>query len=115
MEVYKDDLLVKSKELKDCLTDLKEVFVLLQRYNMKFNSTKNAFNIDSGKFLSFMASKRGAEASLEKIKTIMNMKLARSPHSTGLSPSPHTSVCQFLRCCRKPIDGMNNVTRPLSS
>ena len=38
VEVYVDDMLVKSKENEDHLTDLKETFQALKTYNMKLNS-----------------------------------------------------------------------------
>ena len=54
VEVYVDDMLIKSKEDVDHLTDLKETFQTLRGYNMKLNSSKCAFGVSSGKFLGFM-------------------------------------------------------------
>ena len=54
MEVYMDDMLVKSLYKEDYVTDLREMFALLQKYNMKLNPAKCAFGIGSGKFLKFM-------------------------------------------------------------
>ena len=73
MEVYMDDMLVKSKKDKDHLADLKETFQTLRRYNMKLNPAKCVFGVSSGKFLSFMVSQRGIEANLDKIKAILEM------------------------------------------
>ena len=56
MEVYVDDMLVKSKEEEDHLDDLKETFNTLRQYNMKLIPAKCAFRVSSGKFLSFMVS-----------------------------------------------------------
>ena len=56
MEVYVDDMLVKSKEAKTHLDDLKETFDNLRRYRMKLNPTKCVFGVSSRKFLSFMVS-----------------------------------------------------------
>ena len=56
MEVYVDDMLVKSKEELTHLDDLKETFVTLRRYQMKLNPNKCAFVVASGKFLGFMVS-----------------------------------------------------------
>ena len=55
MEVYVDDMLVKSKELTH-LDDLKETFTTLKQYQMKLNPTKCVFGVASGKFLGFMVS-----------------------------------------------------------
>uniref|UniRef100_A0A2N9F216 Uncharacterized protein n=1 Tax=Fagus sylvatica TaxID=28930 RepID=A0A2N9F216_FAGSY len=70
VEVYVDDMLVKSKENEDHLTDLKETFQALRTYNMKLNPEKCAFGVSSGKFLGFMVSQRGIEANPDKIKAI---------------------------------------------
>ena len=56
VEVYINDMLVKSKEEEDHLDDLKETFNTLRQYNMKLNPSKCAFRISSRKFLWFMVS-----------------------------------------------------------
>ena len=73
MEVYVDDMLVKSKEEPTHLDDLKQTFTTLRQYQMKLNSSKCAFGVTSGKFLGFMVSQRGIEANPEKVKAILNM------------------------------------------
>ena len=56
MEVYVDDMLVKSTEELTHLDDLKETFVTLRQYQMKSNPSKCAFGVASWKFLGFMVS-----------------------------------------------------------
>ena len=56
MEVYVDDMLVKSKEELAHLDDLRETFATLRQYQMKLNPSKCAFGVTSGKFLGFMMS-----------------------------------------------------------
>ena len=56
MEVYVDDMLVKSKEESTHLDNLQETFTTLKRYQMKLNSSKCTFGVASGKFLGFMVS-----------------------------------------------------------
>ena len=73
VEVYVDDKFVKSKEEEDYLDDLKEMFNALRRYNMKLNLSKCAFGVSSGKLLGFMVSRRGIEASPEKMRAILEM------------------------------------------
>uniref|UniRef100_A0A2N9EI37 Reverse transcriptase domain-containing protein n=1 Tax=Fagus sylvatica TaxID=28930 RepID=A0A2N9EI37_FAGSY len=62
VEVYIDDMLVKSKEEGDHLKNLEETFKTLRRYQMKLNPSKCAFGVSSSKFLGFMVSQRGIEA-----------------------------------------------------
>ena len=56
VEVYVDDMLVKSVEEKRHLDGLQETFDTLRRYKMKLNPIKCAFGVASGKFLGFMVS-----------------------------------------------------------
>ena len=73
VEVYVDDMLVKSKEEENHLDDLKEMFNMLKHYNMKLNPAKCAFGVSSGKFLCFMVSQRGIETNIEKVKAILKI------------------------------------------
>ena len=73
MEVYVDDMLVKSKEELAHLDDLKETFTTLKQYQMKLNPAKCIFGVASGKFLGFMVSQRGIEVNPEKVQAIINM------------------------------------------
>jgi hypothetical protein len=78
VEVYVDNMLVKSKKDEDHLADLKETFQTLRRYNMKLNPGKCVFGVSSGKFLGFMVSQRGIEANPDKIKAILEMSPPRT-------------------------------------
>ena len=74
MEVYVDDMLVKSLEAGEHIKDLREAFATLKKHQMKLNPTKCAFGVASGKFLGFMVTQRGIEANPEKIRAILDMK-----------------------------------------
>ena len=74
IEVYVDDMLVKSLDEGKHLDDLQETYDTLRRYNMKLNPSKCTFGVVSGKFLGFMVSHRGIEANPKKIKAILDMK-----------------------------------------
>jgi hypothetical protein len=78
MEVYVDDMLVKTVQGKDHVADLFEAFSTLRWYEMKLNPSKWAFGIASGKFLSFLVSQRGIEADHEKIRAILEMQAPKN-------------------------------------
>ena len=67
MEVYMDDLMVKSKEDALHLQHLAEAFHVLRKFHIKLNPTKCAFGVSSRKFLRHLISRRGIEANPEKI------------------------------------------------
>jgi hypothetical protein len=75
MEVYMDDMLVKSAKLGDHINDLHEAFGTLKLYGMKLNPAKCAFGVSSGKFLGYMVSSRGIEANPEKIRAVLEMQM----------------------------------------
>ena len=56
VQVYVDDMLVKSLCENDHLEDLKETFDTLRSYNMKLNPNMCTFGVTAGKFLGFMVS-----------------------------------------------------------
>ena len=71
MEVYIDDMLIKSKEWPDHATHLQQVFNLLRTYGMKLNPAKCAFRVSAGLFLGFMMTQRGIEANPSQLKAIL--------------------------------------------
>ena len=79
MEVYVDNMLVKSTESVNHAHDLHEAFETLKQYGMKLNPVKCAFRVSSGKFLGYMASNRGIEANPVKIQAILEIQ---SPKTT---------------------------------
>ena len=56
VQVYVNDMLVKSRREEDHLDDLRETFNTLHSYNIKLNPDKCAFGVMVGKFLGFMVS-----------------------------------------------------------
>ena len=74
VEVYVDDMLVKSLDEEKHLDNLQETFDTLRRHQMKLNLSKCAFGVSSRKFLGFMVSQRGIEANLDKIQVILDME-----------------------------------------
>ena len=78
IEVYIDDMLVKSREEDDHLKDIEETFNKLRKYQMRLNPSKCAFGVSSGKFLGFMVSQRGIKANSDKIKAILEMQPPRN-------------------------------------
>ncbi|KAL2226525.1 UNVERIFIED_CONTAM: hypothetical protein Sindi_2011200 [Sesamum indicum] len=74
MEIYVDDMLVKSRRSQDHLEDLAQAFSTMRSYGMKLNPDKCTFGVGGGKFLGYMVSERGIEANPEKIQAIMNLR-----------------------------------------
>ena len=84
MEVYIDDMLVKSTTTELHIAHLSEVFQILRNYNMKLNPAKCAFGVSAEKFLGFIVNHRGIEANPDKIKSVLDM-----PSPSGIKEVQH--------------------------
>ena len=71
MDVYIDDMLVKSKQCPDHSAHLQQTFDILRKYGMKLNPSKCAFGVKAGRFLGFMVTQRGIEANPMQLKAIL--------------------------------------------
>ena len=105
MEVYIDDMLVKSKECPDHTRHLQETFELLRRHNMKLNLLKCEFKINSGKFLGFVVTQRGIEANPIQLKTIMDSQTPTSRKGiqqlTSRLAALGRSLSHFINCLKE--------------
>ena len=73
MEVYVDDMLVKSIQAMGHIADLRASFDILREYGMKLNPAKCAFGVGSGKFLRFLVNRRGIEVNPAKAQAVIDM------------------------------------------
>jgi hypothetical protein len=70
MEVYIDDVVVKSVGFEEHMTDLKLSLEKVKKYGMQMNPLKYAFGVTTGKFLGFMVHERGIQIDRKKIESI---------------------------------------------
>ena len=73
MEVYIDDMLVKSTAAELQIAHLSEAFQILRTYNIKLNPAKCAFGVSARKLLGFIVNHQGIEANPDKIKVVLDM------------------------------------------
>lgn len=59
IEVYIDDIVVKSKMVSEHIGDLGNIFEILRKHKLHFNAFKCFFGVGSGKFLGYMVTHRG--------------------------------------------------------
>src|SRR4051812_11438402 len=70
VQVYVDDIVIKTYKADTLLDDLRETFAALNKYRIKLNPKKCAFGVPAGKLLGYMVSPRGIEAKPQKNQTI---------------------------------------------
>jgi hypothetical protein len=78
VEVYIDDIVVKSASLNSHLDDLRLAFEKMRWYGLKMNPLKCAFGVSVGKFLSFIVHEKGVEIDPKKIESIKKVQAPTS-------------------------------------
>ena len=74
IEIYIDDMVVKSKMVLEHLRDLRTIFEILRNYKLCLIASKCSFSVGSGKFLGYMVTHRGIEVNPNQIKAINNLQ-----------------------------------------
>ncbi|XP_075646115.1 uncharacterized protein LOC142617200 [Castanea sativa] len=96
VEVYIDDMVVKSKQEKGHIDDLKEVFEVLQRYKLRLNADKCAFGVRVDKFLGYMITCRGIEINPDQIQAVERLELPSNPKEVQVLTDMLAALNQFI-------------------
>ena len=78
MEVYIDDIMVKSKRSSEHVDHLRKSLEMMRHHQLKLNPLKCAFGVRASNFLRFLVHQRGIEVDQNKEKTIT---LAKAPQN----------------------------------
>ena len=78
VEVYVDDMIVKSQGGADHLAALQRFFERIRQFRLRLNPKKCSFGVTSGKLLGHIVSERGIEVDPEKTKAILDMPAPRT-------------------------------------
>ncbi|KAK1406979.1 hypothetical protein QVD17_38589 [Tagetes erecta] len=73
IEVYVDDLVIKSRKEESMLEDISTTFKTLTQANMKLNPKKCTFGVEEGKFLGVMVTKSGIRPNPDKVEAVIQM------------------------------------------
>ena len=73
VEVYVNDMIVKSKDKGGHIINLRKFFKRIKEYRLRLNPQKCTFGVTTGKLLGFLVSIRGIEVDPSKIKAILEM------------------------------------------
>ncbi|GAU20984.1 hypothetical protein TSUD_201330 [Trifolium subterraneum] len=96
LEVYMDDMIVKSEEEIDHTVHLKRVFDQARKFNMRFNPEKCTFGVKAGKFLGFYLTERGIEANPGKCRAFFDYPTPKSKKSIQTLNGMLTSMARFV-------------------
>ena len=104
VEVYIDDMVVKSKLVSEHVGDLTSIFEILRKHKLRRNASKCSFGIGLGKFLGYMMTHRGIEVNPNQIKAINNLQPPRNPKEvqklTGMMVALNRFISRSSDRCR---------------
>ena len=104
VEVYIDDMVVKSKLVSEHLADLSNIFEILRRHKLRLNASKCSFGVGSGKFLGYMVTHRGIEVNPNQIRKINSLQPPRNPKEvqklTGIMTALNRFISRSAERCR---------------
>ena len=104
IEIYTDDMVVKSKMVSEHLEDLRIIFEILRNYKLRLSASKCSFGVGSGKFLGYMVTHKGIEVNPNQIKAINNLQSPRNPKEvqklTGMAAALNRFIFRSADRCR---------------
>ena len=104
IEIYIDNMVVKSKLVSNNVRDLGDVFEILRKYRLCLNASKCSFGVGSGKFLGYMVTYRGIEVSLDQIRVIHSLQPPRNSKEvqklTGMIAALNRFISRSADRCR---------------
>ena len=104
VEVYIDDMVVKSKQEMQHVDDLKEVFEVLRRHKLRLNADKCVFGVGADKFLGYLITNREIEVNPDQIVVVKCLKPPSNPKEvqilTGMLAALNWFISKFDDRCR---------------
>ena len=96
IEVYIDDMVVKSKVEYEHVNDLRDIFEILRKHKLCLNAFKCSFGISSGKFLGYIVTHCGIEVNPDQIKAINNLYPPQNPKEVQKLTGMTTTLNRFI-------------------
>ena len=79
IEVYIDDMVVKSKVVSEHVGDLENIFEILRKHKLRLDASKCSFGMGSSKFLGYMVTYRGIKVNPNQVKAINSLQPPWNP------------------------------------
>ncbi|GJZ86751.1 reverse transcriptase domain-containing protein [Tanacetum coccineum] len=96
LEIYVDDLVIKSHTETELLQDIEETFRTLRKINMKLNPKKCTFGATEGMFLGYMISPEGIKPCLDKTEAVLQLPSAQTIKEVQSLNGKLASLNRFL-------------------
>ena len=79
IEIYIDDMVIKSKLESEHVNDLGNIFKILRKHKLHLNASKCSFGVASRKFLGYMVTQCEIKVNPDQIKAINNLQPPQNP------------------------------------
>ena len=96
IEVYIDDMVVKSKVVSKHMGNLGNIFEILRRHKLRLNASKCSFGIGLGKFLGYMVTHCGIEVNPDQINAINSLQPPQNPKEVQRLTGVTTTLNRFF-------------------
>ena len=96
IEVYIDDMVIKSKLVSEHVRDLTNIFEILREHKLRLNVSKCSFRVSSGKFLGYIVTHKGIKMNPDQIKAINNLQPPRNPKEVQKLTRMMTALNRFI-------------------
>ena len=104
VEVYIDDMVVKSKQESRHIEDLQGTFEVLRQHKLRLNAKKCGFGVGAGKFLGYLITNRGIEINPNQIDVVRNLNPPSNPKEvqklTRMLASLNRFISKFADHCQ---------------
>ena len=104
IEVYIDDMVVKSKIVSKHIGDLTNIFKILRGHKLRLNASKCSFRVGSRKFLGYMVTHRGIEVNPDQVRAINSLQPPWNPKEvqrlTGMTAALNRFISRSADRCR---------------
>ena len=104
IEVYIDDMVVKSKVVSEYVGDLGDIFEILRKHKLRLNASKCSFGMRSSKFLVYMVTHRGIEVNPDQVKAINSLQPPQNPKEvqklTGMTAALNQFISRSANKCK---------------
>ena len=104
IEIYINDIVVKSKAESEHVNDLGNIFAILRKHKLRLNAFKCSFGIGPGKFLGYIVTHCGIEVNPDQVKAINNLQPPWNPKEvqklTGITVTLNRFISRSADRCR---------------
>ena len=103
VEVYIDDMVVKSKKEIRHVEDLQGTFEVLRQHKLRLNVEKCVFGVGAGKFLGYLITNQGIEINPGQINAVRHLNPPSNPKEvqklTGMLAALNRFISKFADRC----------------